>query len=262
MQLRTRVGSLVIAGLLIAAPASAQMVHSVSGGLGVFFPRGFDSRVTGDIWVEDLFPSTPQHPDLPFLGMAFEIGDFKAANVFGEWAVSFGNHFEIGAGLSYYSQTVHSLYLDVENECQPMATTPPCNQLPPGTRVEIPQDLRLRMLPITGVVRVLASRPGSIQPYIGGGISAINFNYSEIGDFVDPSDGLVFHETYRKSGTALGGVFLLGVRIPVGGDIYGITTEYRYQWGAGDLTGVDPAFPAPKIDLGGGYLNFGFLVRF
>ena len=258
MQLRTRVGSLVIAGLLIAAPASAQMVHSISGGLGGFFwPKGFDGRATGDIWVEDLFPASS-----PDLGLAFEIGDFKAGNVFGEWAVSFGNRFEFGAGLSYYSQTVHSIYRDVENECQPEATTPPCNQLPPGTRVEIPQDLRLRMLPITGVVRVLASRPGSIQPYVGGGISAINFRYSEIGEFVDPSDGLVFPESYRKSGTVPAGVFLLGVRIPIGGDIYGITTEYRYQWGVGDLTGAVPAFPASKIDLSGGYLNFGFLVRF
>jgi opacity protein-like surface antigen len=251
MQLRIRVASLVIAALTIAGPASAQVVQSISGGLGGFFwPRGFDSRVNGDIWVEDLVPTAPQHPDLPFLGLAFEISDFKGANVFGEWTLGWGNHLEFGAGLNYYQRTVHSIYLDAVNE------------LPDGTRIEIPQDLKLRMLPISGVVRLLAFRPGQFQPYIGGGVAAINFRYSEIGEFVDPSDGTVFPESYRKSGTAFGGLFLLGLKIPLGGDIYVITTEYRHQFGSGDLTGVDPAFPAPKIDLSGGYLNFGFQIRF
>jgi hypothetical protein len=257
MQLRIRIASFVIAALTMAGPASAQIVQSVSGGIGGFFwPRGgscpgkgmnpcIDSRVNGDIWIEDLFPVNG-----PDFALAFEIGDFKGVNFFGEYLLGLGNHIEFGAGLNYYQRTVHSIYLNTVNE------------LPDGTRIEIPQDLKLRMLPISGFVRFLAFSPGSVQPYIGGGIAAINFKYSEIGEFVDPTDYLVFPEDYRKSGTALGGLFMLGVKIPVGGDIYAITTEYRHQWGSGDLTGVDPAFPAPKIDLGGGYLNFGFQIRF
>ena len=179
MQLRTRVGSLVIAALLVAAPASAQMVHSVSGGLGVFWPRGFDSRVTGDIWVEDLNPSF-NLPDV-FLGLAFEIGDFKAANVFGEWAVSFGNHFEFGAGLSYL-QPDRAQHLSRRR----------------STSCPTARSSRSRRISSCACCRSPASSassrcgPGSIQPYVGGGISAINFRYSEVGEFVDPSDGLVF----------------------------------------------------------------------
>jgi hypothetical protein len=241
MTIRARVATLAIAALAWAAPASAQIVQSINVGFGAFFPRGFDSRVRGDVLVEDLTTFDP---------LLFDIGEFKAGQFFGEWNIQFNRHFEVGTGLGYYSETVPSIYRDTVNE------------LPNGVRVEIPQDLRLRMSPLSAVLRVVAGREGGIQPYVGGGVAALFWQYSEIGDFVDTTEGTVFSDRYVASGTAPAGLFIMGVRWPIGGDIYGLTTEWRYQFASGNTGGPAAGFLNDKIDLSGGQLNFGFTVRF
>jgi len=221
-----------------ATSASAQVVQSVQLGGGVFFPRGFDTRVAGDTLVADLADANP---------LFFEISDFTGFTVNGEWNISFGHHIEVGAGIGYYKRTVHSVYRDLVNA--------------DGT--EIRQDLRLRITPITGVVRFMPfGRQGEIQPYVGVGVGAFNFRYSEAGQFVDPSDNSIFTDSFVASGTAVGPILLGGVRFPIKGDIYGFSTEYRYQFASGDTGGLPNGFLGPKIDLSGGTLNFSFLIRF
>ena len=242
MRVRSRIAGLSIAlFLFVAAPASAQVVQSLNFGVGLFAPAGFDRRASGDVLVENLITFEP---------LAFEIKDFRGGNFFGEWNLAFGDHVEFGVGAAFYSRSVPSVYLQV------------VNRLPNGQEVEIAQDLKLRIVPIAGVVRFLAGRPGSIQPYIGGGVAALNWRYSEIGDFVDTSDYSVFFDRFIADGTSAGGVFLAGVRFPIGGDIYGITTEYRHTWGSGRTGGFDAGFLADKIDLSGSQFNFGVLIRF
>jgi hypothetical protein len=239
MQQGRRIGLALAFAVAVAAPASAQVVHSVTAGLGAFFPRGFDSRVGGDALVEDLSHFEP---------LAFRIQDFRGASLFGEWNVAFGDRLEVGAGVGYYARTVPSVYRNLVNI--------------DGREIE--QDLGLRVIPATVIVRVLAGRAGFVQPYVGGGLAALNFRYTESGEFVDTTNYDVFPARYIATGTALGGAFVLGVRLPIGGDIYGFTTEWRYLFGAGDTGGFDAGFlpNATKIDLSGGSLNFGFLVRF
>ena len=67
----------------------------------------------------------------------------------------------------------------------------------------------------------------------------IPFRYSEVGDFVDTTDGTIFPARYIESGTGVGPVLVGGIRIPISGDIYALTIEYRYQWATGDITGLD-----------------------
>jgi hypothetical protein len=156
---------------------------------------------------------------------------------------------EAGAGIGYYKRTVHSVYRDLVN----------------ADGSEIRQDLRLRITPITGVVRFLPfGQQHDVQPYVGVGVGAFNFRYSEVGQFVDPSDFSVFtpNPPYTVTGTAVGPIVMGGVRIPIKGDIYGFATEYRYQWASGDTGGINAGFLGPKIDLSGGSLNFAFLIRF
>ena len=240
-----RLAGITIVLLALTTAASAQVVQSVHFGLGYFRPLGVQSRVPGDVLVEDLFPTAT-----PDLGLAFDVSDFSAGKLFGEWTIGWHDRFEFGVGASFYGQTVHSVYRDMVNE------------LPSGARIEIEQDLRLRVLPVTALVRVLAFRPGSIQPYIGGGISAVNWRYSEVGEFVDSFDYTVFPDNYVADGTDLGGVFVAGVRWPIKGDIYGLTTEYRFAKATGDTGGTAAGFLSDKIDLGGHQWNFGFLIRF
>ena len=49
-------------------------------------------------------PADPSLSD----ALAFEIGDFKTGQIFGEWNVGIGKHIEFGAGLGFYRRTVNS----------------------------------------------------------------------------------------------------------------------------------------------------------
>ena len=129
------------------------------------------------------------------------------------------------------------------------------------------QELHLRIVPVSGVVRVVAGRPGRFQPYVGGGIAALNYHYTEEGEFIDFTDPNAnplptYGARYTASGTAFGPLLLAGMRIPVGGDVWGFMFEWRHQWGAGDTGGPPQGFLDTKIDLGGDTLNFGVLIRF
>jgi hypothetical protein len=238
----------VIAALLWwAAPASAQMAHSFQGGAGIFFPRGLDSRSDGDVLARNLIGEPlPDYPSLTD-ALAFDIGDFQSGHVFGEWNLSWGDRIEVGAGVGFYSDTVPTLYVDLVDP----------NEL------DIEQRIQLRIIPITGIVRFLPfGTAADIQPYVGAGLAALNYHYSERGEFVDPETLDIFSQDYSKNGVTLGTVILGGVRFPLGGDVFGLGVEGRYQFGTGDTGGADEGFVADKIDLSGGQLNFSFIVRF
>lgn len=242
-----RVLSLAVVVVAMASPASAQVVQSFGFGAGLFVPRGYDTRVDGDVLVANL-----TQPDvLPGVSgsLSFDIGKFRSFPVYGEWNLAFGRHFEVSAGVSFSNKKVDSRYLDLVN----------------GERnnAEIEQDLRLRMIPITGVVRFLPFGDAtSVQPYGGVGIAAVNYRYSETGEFVDPSDFAIFNARYVATGTAVGPVLLAGLRMPIGGDVYAFTIEGRYQFVDGPTGGSQAEFLGDRIDLSGGTVNFGFLIRF
>ena len=256
---------LVLGMTLAATPASAQIIHSVQFSGGLFFPRGFDSRAPGDVIVENLIgfevdglTTALAFPEVEGCFDAFNVQShppsclkgFRTGQILGEWNLGFGERIELGLGLGYAAKTVQSLYRDWEDI--------------DGT--DIRQDLRLRTIPISGVVRFLPfGRAGDFQPYAGLGIAAINWRYSESGEFLDPSTLDIFTPPsgrYLAKGTAVGPVLLGGLRLPLGGDIYALTLEGRYQWATGDTGGAAKEFVGDKIDLGGGQFNFGFLVRF
>jgi hypothetical protein len=226
-------GAMVLA-LGLAAPASAQVVHSVGIGAGLFAPRGIDSRHADDVLVENLN------------SLAFDIKDFRGAQVNGEWNMTFSERVELSFGAGYYSRSTPSVYADFINK----------------NGSEIEQDLRLRIIPVSAVVRFLpVGRAGQFQPYLGGGVSVLQWRYSEVGEFVDFNDNYaVFRDRYIASGTTVAPVLLGGLRLPLGGDLYALNTELRYQFGTGDLG--NNGFTTEKIDLGGLHFTVGFMVRF
>lgn len=247
MRSLARRGALLLIALLVSVPATAQTVQSLHLGVGGVFPKGLDGRTEGDILVRnfegELIPGFSSLSD----ALLFELGDFKSAQILGEWTLTFGERIELGAGLGYYSRSVPTVYADLVDE---------------GDR-EIEQTLRLRVVPLTGIVRFLPfGRAGDVQPYVGAGIAALNYRYSEIGEFVDTATLDIFEERYVATGTAPGGLLLGGVRLPLGGDVYGLTIEGRYQFGTGETGGFETGFVADKIDLSGGQLNVGLLIRF
>lgn len=250
-------GGVVATVTVAAVPASAQVVHSISFGVGMFTPRSIDNRATGDVWVADLTQPAidPADPNTTS-SLLFDIKDFRSWPVSGEWHIAFGPHVELGVGAGYTNQTVHSVYRDLVNGHDTVDTS---------DDTEIAQALRLQTIPITGVVRFLGGRPGHFQPYAGIGVDAIVFKYSESGEFVDTSDLTVFTGKFTANGTAFGPVILGGARVPLGGDVYALNFEGRYVWAVGKTEGTTNGvadFLGNRLDLGGWFLGASFLIRF
>ncbi len=236
MMQRAAMGAAALALMLgTAVPVSAQVVHSIGLGAGVFSPRSLDARDIDDVLVENLNT------------LSFGIKDFRGGLVFGEWAMTFSDRVELALSAGYYRRTVPSVYADYIN----------------NNAKEIEQDLRLQVVPMSAIVRFLpVGRAGRAQPYLGGGVSALRWRYSEIGEFVDFNNNFaVFRDRYIANGTTLAPVVLGGLRLPLGGDIYSLNTELRYQFGSGDL-GANSGFLTEKIDLSGLNFTVGFQIRF
>ena len=244
MRLRKLLQGAAAAAVLAAAtavPAEAQVRRVDSGtqavgfNIGFFSVKGFDSRVDDDVLVADLSQGA--------FSLAFDPKDFSGATFGGEWVIGLSDYLEAGIGAGFYQRTVPSLYdQKVRND---------------GSELE--QDLKLRIIPFTGTVRFLPVGRGGVEPYVGAGIGAFNWRYSETGEFID-TEGFTFTDRFVASGTAVGPVILGGIRFPVG-DVSTIGGEVRYQKAEGKGL-LDKDFLGDKIDLGGWTTSLTFHLRF
>jgi len=228
----------VLAALSSAAPAAAQD-QTVSFNLGYFALRGVDSRASGDVLnANRCIDSTVSCEPL-----LFEVNDFNNVSVGAEWLIGLGRLFEAGAGISYYQRTVPTVYEGLTNV----------------NGSEIEQELKLRTVPISATVRfVPTGRRSPFQPYIGVGVTFINWHYSEVGSFVDTNTGEIFNARYVADGTDTGPVVLGGIR-GLMGDNFLIGGEVRWQSAEGSLPND---FVGDRIDLGGFTYQGVFQVRF
>jgi opacity protein-like surface antigen len=242
----TPVSRLLIAGVVafgaLASSANAQVVrvtrsdakNAVGFNLGYFAVKGEADRVDGDVLVEDLN------------SLAFRIKDFSGFTFGGEYLYGIGDFVELGAGVNYYQQTVPSVYADFVN----------------ADGSEIAQDLKLRIVPITATVRFLpVGRSAPVQPFVGAGLGIFPWKYSEVGEFVDFSDGSIFRDRFSASGTAVGPVVLAGVRFPIG-DAFTTGVEFRWQKAEGDTKPSESGLLSDKIDLGGWTTAWNMHIRF
>jgi hypothetical protein len=224
-------GAVVCMAMLAwAQPAHAQQ-QTVNFMIGYLTPIGEDARTNGDVL----------NANRQFL--FFDLKDFNTASVGGEWLFPLGQYLEGGAGVSFSTRTVPSVYQDfVDSD---------------GTEVD--QDLKLRMVPITFSFRLLPlGQHTGFQPYIGAGVAVIPWRYSESGEFIDFGAGnVIFRDTFVATGTNAGPVVLGGIRFAGRSATGGF--EIRYQKAEGDLP-ID--FAGPKIDLGAWTYNFTVGVRF
>lgn len=220
------VGALLVVTLVVGLPVGAAAQQSISVQIGGFFPKGEGSRTTGDVL------------DINREYLLFNVGDFKGFQIGGDWSAALGEFIEAGAGFGYYQSTVPTVYAEWVNE--------------DGSEIE--QDLSLRIMPLTAVVRVLPlGTRRAFQPYVGGGLGVYFWRYRESGEFLG-DDGSIFADAFEQSGTSVGPVLVFGVRGRVSGSSL-IGVEGRYQWGSGNL---NEDFLGDKIDLGG----FSFLATF
>jgi hypothetical protein len=230
-----RVLTVAVIGVIASVPSPAHAEQRVGFSIGYFSVAGADSRAEGDVLVANRQNALP---------LSFQIDDFNSVSVGGEWLAGAGRFVEFGIGVGYYGRTVPSVYEDfVDSD---------------GSEIE--QELKLRIVPFTATVRLLPfGSDGPFQPYIGGGLGLFNWHYSEIGEFVDPSDLSIFNERFIASGTDAGPVILGGIRLPIG-DQANIGGEIRYQRARGSLDAED--FLGDTIDLGGYTYSAVFHLKF
>ena len=219
----------VLAGLLaFAAPAQAQD-QGFSVSLGYFAPRGEGGRVDGDVL------NANRCIDTAFLcePLLFDIGDFGGATVSGEYVIGVGRYLEAAVGAGFYQRTVPSIYEFVTR--------------PDDTEIE--QDLKLRVVPLTATLKfVPTGRDAGLQPYVGAGIAALRWSYSETGEFVDPVDSSIFRDSFTADGTEIAPVIFGGLRAPIGASTM-LGGEVRYQ--RADVELPEDEFLGDRLDLGG-----------
>jgi hypothetical protein len=220
IMLRKSMLAVLVVASVALLPGVAAAQQSIALNLGYFTPRSVDARPDEDVLVQNL----NYH--------YFDVKDFNGAAVSGEWLVPLGSMFEAGIGVGFYQRTAPAVYIDYVN----------------SNGAEIAQDFKLRVVPITGIVRFLPTgRHAAIQPYIGAGIGVLSWRYAESGEFVD-ANGDIFRDSFVGTGTNVAPVVVGGVRIPVTtGFAFG--GEIRYQRGEGSLD--RNTFNGTKIDLGG-----------
>jgi outer membrane protein W len=225
---------MLVSGFIATPNASAQ--QSVNFYLGGFTLRALDARPDQDVLVQNgVFLSTANR------ATGIDVGEFNHVTAGAEWLFGITPNIEGGLGLGIYQRSVPTVYTDVVNTN--------------GT--DIVQTLKLRVIPFTATVRVLPfGNRQPIQPYIGAGVGAYRWRYSETGQFVDPQN-IVFTGNFVGSGGASGPVILGGVRVPIGPA--GIGFEIRHQSAEGKLP-LDQGFAGTKIDLGG--FNYLFTMNF
>jgi hypothetical protein len=241
--LRTRVLTAVgmAAMLVVSVPASAQIVQGFQIGAGVFLPQGYDARPTSDVLVTDLNTYD------------FNISQFNSGQIFGEYNLDIGKHLEFAVGVGYNRSTVPAVVDFVDQNGNDCCVDQNGNN--------IVTDLRLRVIPVNFIVRFMPfGKPGRVQPYVGAGVSALIWRYSEYGEFVDQNEN-IYQATYVGNGTTPAGLVLGGVRFPARGDVFALTVEARYQFGAtGNLNTNN--FLSNAIDLNGSSFNVGFQIRY
>jgi opacity protein-like surface antigen len=98
----------------------------------------------------------------------------------------------------------------------------------------------------------------AVEPYVGAGVTAIRYQYSEVGEFVDDI-GDIFPAVYKIDGTAAGPIILAGVRAPLSN----LTIGGEMRWQRAEAKGLAAeGFLGDKLDLGGWTTNFTLGVRF
>ena len=232
----------VLATLCAPAVASAQVrqvsnsapKQTVNFTIGYFALKGLESRVNDDVLLNELQSAQP---------LLFEIKDFNSALFTGEYLYGLGSNFEAGIGLGYTQRTVDSVYAHLTH----------------ADNTEIRQELKLKQIPVSFTGRFLFLPRGSaVEPYVGAGLVAIRYRYSEVGEFVADNHD-IFPARYVAEGTAYGPTVLAGLRAPVGN--WSVGGEVRWQKAEGkDL--LEEGFIGDRLDLGGWTANFTFGIRF
>lgn len=133
----------------------------------------------------------------------------------------------------------------------------------------ISQSTELRQIPMNAGVRFwvlgrgrrigrLAWVPNTLALYVGGGGGARRYALTQVGDFVDFRDDVIFSDRWESRGWAASGHVSAGVSIKMSRRVYAVA-EARRVWSQTELA---PVFRWELMDLNGLQMTGGFEVVF
>ena len=163
-----------------------------------------------------------------------------------EYSHSVTDHFELGFHIDGYGRRHDTVYRDFVD----------------SDDFDIPQSLRLTLVPVGVSVRFLPTRKRApVAPYVALGVDAVGYNYEEWGDFIDfqSPDFDISSDSFESSGAVFGYHAAAGLRVAVGTD-FAITTEVRYL--GASRKQMDDDFRLNEIDVSGTQVTVGLYLRF
>ena len=184
-----------------AVPANAQN-QGVTFTFGYFAPKGEDGRVAGDVLNADrcldvTFQCEP---------LLFNVSDFGGLTFSGEYSIGLGE--VLRGGLRRR--------LLPADRAERLRARHAARRHPKSSRTSSCASSRSR-------ASCASCRPAgtrAVQPYIGVGVAALNWHYTESGEFVDPSDSSIFRAQYIADGTEVAPVVVGGLRAPMGDGVH------------------------------------------
>lgn len=101
--------------------------------------------------------------------------------------------------------------------------------------------------------------PRRMTPYVGTGLQAAYYSFTQTGSFVDFADRSIFPDVFRSAGWAMGPYVRGGVDLQVYRRLY-VNGDFRYAWLRSDLSRDFVGFDG--IDLAGARAATGISVKF
>ena len=186
--------------------------------------------------------------------LTLEKSSFNAPGFGADVSLNLTSRLDVVVGFDIAKSTTPSEYRAfVDNRNLPIQQTTSLRQ------TNLFGALKFAVIPRGRAISRFAWIPSTIVPYVGAGGGISNYDFKQVGDFVDFSDNRVFAETFRSHGFAPTALVFGGTDIQVYKRMF-MSLEGRYVWAkaklGADFIDFDP------MDLGGFRFGAGLHVMF
>ena len=180
-------------------------------------------------------------------------GDFDSGVVRFQVGRALSPRFDLSGEVGFSRATVLSEYRDFLEGDLPISQATEFSQAP------VSANLRVWLVPRGRAVGRFAWVPSRLAPYVGGGVGAYYYRFTQIGDFVNFVDSSIFTDNLKSSGWAAGAHVAGGLSIHMVRQLF-LTVEARYGWAGTPLSEDFVGFE--DIDLNGFQVTGGLELAF
>jgi hypothetical protein len=180
--------------------------------------------------------------------------DFDAPYFGGELGLGITEQLEVAIAVGYQSGSVYSEYRDwVDTDNLPINQTTTLKQIPAVA------SLKFYPFPRGRQIGRFAWVPRTFNPFVGGGIGFVSYDFEQVGDFVDYETLDIYYDRITSGGESFLARAQAGFNVSLGNQFV-LTFEGRYNWSDTPMEGGFVGFD--NIDLDGLQAIGGLAIRF